>query len=56
MLQAHDFWEAMDGVDNIDDKMAMEAILRSLPLEMVCVLVEDDKAGLGRDQDDACLL
>ena len=44
------------GVDNIDDKMAMEAILRSLPPEMVCMLVEDGEAGLGRDQDDVCLL
>lgn len=43
------------GVDNIDDKMAMEAILRFVPSEMVCLLVEDGEADLGRDQDDACL-
>ena len=42
--------------DEVDDRMAMEAILRSLPPEMVCMLVEDGEAGLGRDQDDVCLL
>ena len=42
MLEARGHWEAVDkgGVDRVDDRLAMEAIFRTVPPEMVTSLAK----------------